>query len=440
MVQQATYQVVQPTQPAPDRPPNSPNYGSPPQPEEIPALRPTRIDGSQIPPNLANVWTLAQAELVALQFNPIMQRSLAQIESARGLARQASLYPNPRMDSNNPEVFAGQNSQYNVGFMQDIVVKGKLRLDRAAANEVVTQRQHGLTVDRFTLLLAVRQQFYTVLAEQRRVEVLDQIRELIAASVRAAEGRVQAGVGTTSEVLLLRTQLQRAEVALANARTTLEADRRQLSAIIGRPDLRVDMALGDLAAGFPDFDADFLRNFVVTENAQVQVARREIERMEFLLRRARVEPYPNVRVGPAYANNLQTAPGTQQFWLTMQFDIPVWNRNQGNIMAAQANLADAIASLGVLQNDLLAQVEDVFGRYIAARQLEQKLRTEILPTTTEALRLVQAGYRAGEFDISRLLQSQRDFSETSLNYVDALESLWTTAAEISRLLQLDRFP
>ena len=64
MVQQATYQGAQPPQPAPDRPASSPNYPSPQQPEEIPALRPTRIDGSQIPPNLANVWTLPQAELV----------------------------------------------------------------------------------------------------------------------------------------------------------------------------------------------------------------------------------------------------------------------------------------------------------------------------------------------------------------------------------------
>src|SRR5947199_257307 len=58
MVQQATYQGAQPPQPAPDRPASSPNYPSPQRPEEIPALRPTRIDGSQIPPNLANVWTL----------------------------------------------------------------------------------------------------------------------------------------------------------------------------------------------------------------------------------------------------------------------------------------------------------------------------------------------------------------------------------------------
>jgi cobalt-zinc-cadmium efflux system outer membrane protein len=396
--------------------------------------------GSELLLNPPTVWTLPQLEMISLQFNPILQKSLAQIDSARGLAQQASLYPNPRMDSNNPEVFAGPNSSYNFGFMQDIVVKGKLRLDRAAANEVLMQRQHGLTVDRFTLLLAIRQQFYTVLAEQRKVDVLAEIRKNQEGTVRVGEQRVKAAVGSALEVLLLRTQLQRAEAAYANAVTALEADRRQLAAIVGRPELRIDRVVGELISGLLDFNPDFLRQFVVEENAQVQMARREIERNEFLLRRARVEPYPNIRVGPAYSNNLQISPGSQQFWLTLQFDIPVWNRNQGNILAAQAALGDSIASLGILQNSLLSQVEDVLGRYLAARQLEEKLRTEILPTSEEALRIVDQGYRAGELELATLLQTQRTVYETSLSYVETLQAIWTTAAEISKLLQLERFP
>jgi cobalt-zinc-cadmium efflux system outer membrane protein len=435
-------QPLLPPSPPPEVRPNqtspvSPGYAAP---ELLPPNR-APANGEELPVvHPPGVWTLQQAEMMALQFNPILQRSLAQIDNARGLAQQASLYPNPRMDSNNPEVFAGQNSQYNFGFMQDIVVKGKLRLDRAAANEVLMQRQHGLTVDRFTLLLAVRQQFYTVLAEQRRVEVLDEMRKNQFETVRVGEQRVKAAVASELEVLLLRTTLQRAEAAYAQAATTLQADRRALAAIIGRPDLRIDRVVGDLMTGFLDFNGDFLRQFVVEENAQVQMARREIERNEFLLRRARVEPYPNVRVGPAYANNIQTSPGTQQFWLTLQFDIPVWNRNQGNIVAAQANLADAIASLGVLQNELLTQAEEVLGRYLAARQLEEKLRTEILPTSREALRITDIAYRAGELDIATLLQAQRNVFEASLNYVETLENVWTTAAEISKLLQLEKFP
>jgi cobalt-zinc-cadmium efflux system outer membrane protein len=320
------------------------------------------------------------------------------------------------------------------------VVKGKLRLDRAAAYEVVRQKEHGLTQDRFGMLQAVRQQFYVVLGSQRRTEMLGNIREIASAAVRAAQGRVDAGEGTVSEVLLLQTEQARAEISLATAQTNLVADRRQLAAIIGRPDLRIDQVTGQLTFGFPNFDEDGLREFVVSQNAQVQVARREIERNQILLRRARVEPYPNIRVGPAYSNNLITAPGTQQFWFTLQFDIPTWNRNQGNIRSTEADISDAIASLGVLQNSLLAQVEDVLGRYRAARISEERIRTQVLPSATRAQQLVKDAYQKGILDISTFLQAQRGLSDASLSYIEALETVWTTAAEIATLLQLEQFP
>ena len=165
---------------------------------------------------------MQRAEATTIDFNPILRRSLARIDSARGDAQQAGLYPNPSFDTNNPEVFAGPATQYNVGFQQTIVVKGKLRLERAAANEVVRQSEHGLTQDRFELLLTVRQQFYTVLAAQRRNQMLRQIREIAAASVRAAQARFDAGEGTLSEVLLLQTELARTEISLQTAQTILD--------------------------------------------------------------------------------------------------------------------------------------------------------------------------------------------------------------------------
>ncbi len=413
-------------------------YAAPPSPSGAP--RQLQLEARPMQAQSADAWTLERVEATTINFNPILRRSLARIDSARGDAQQAGLYPNPSFDTNNPEVFAGPATQINWGFQQTIVVKGKLRLDRAAANEVVRQKEHGLTQDRFGLLLAVRQQFYTVLAAQRRNEMLRQIREIAAASVRAAQARLDAGEGTLSEVLLLQTELARTEIALQTAQTILLAERRQLAAIIGRPDLSIPQVAGQLTFGFPNFDENYLREFVVSQNAQVQIARREIERNQILLRRARVEPYPNLHGGPAYASNLTSSAGSQQFWFNIQFDIPLWNRNQGNIRSTQGDLADAVASLGVLQNELLRQVEEVLGRYRAARQSEERIRTQVLPVATRAQQLVKDGYQKGILDISTFLQAQRALSDATLSYIDALENVWTTAAEIASLLQLDRFP
>ncbi len=268
------------------------------------------------PPPAIGAMNLRQAEGLALQYNPILLRAAARIAAARGDALQAGLYPNPRFDTNNPQVFSGTSTSLNAGFQQEIVVKGKLRLDKAAATEVVRQREIGLTLDRIAMLTNVRQQFYTVLSDQRRVEVLGEVRDVAIAALRAAQGRVQAGEGTLPEVLLLQTELQRVESSLRNAQTDLEADRRQLTAIIGRPDITVPGVSGELTAGFPEFNRDDVRQFVVSQNAQVLIARRDIDRNQILAKRARVEVFPNLTMGQRMSTRCRRPLAARRFGST----------------------------------------------------------------------------------------------------------------------------
>ena len=50
-----------------------------------------------------------------------------------------------------------------------------------------------------------------------------------------------------------------------------------------------------------------------------------------------------------------------------------------------------------------------------------------------------ASYQMGEYDFPRFLQVQRTFVESNMAYIDILERVWTTAAELSGLLQLESF-
>src|SRR5262249_59522258 len=119
--------------------------------------------------------TLEYLSRLAVENHPLLRRDEARIEAAAGGALQAGLYPNPRFDSNNPQVFNGPNTALNVGIQQDIVVKGKLRLRPAAALKVQQQSEFALVQDRYLLLAAVRNQFYQTLASQYRVDVLSRL-------------------------------------------------------------------------------------------------------------------------------------------------------------------------------------------------------------------------------------------------------------------------
>jgi outer membrane protein, heavy metal efflux system len=161
------------------------------------------------------------------------------------------------------------------------------------------------------------------------------------------------------------------------------------------------------------------------------------------LQRARVEPYPNPYVGPAVAwgpSSSSSNGNGSQLWVNMQMAIPVWNLNQGNIRAADANVRDAMASVGVLQNDLLRQTADTLAAYRIARERARRIGEEILPAAIRTQRLVRSSYDVGQLDVSQLLQAQRALTQVNLDYIDALENAWYSGASLSGLLQLEQFP
>lgn len=419
------------TSPAPMPPLGRPT----PPPEPIPVPVP---QGSAAAPPATSYFTLDQLTSIAERQNPILERSDAEIEMAMGERVQAALYPNPRFETNNPEIWAGQNTYVNFGFQQDLVTKGKIRLDKAAADQLVRSETAGYNVDRAQMLTEVRRQYIQALAMKQRVVLAQYLVKVSGQSVSVARQLQQAGEGSLTDVLLLDSEYQRSLAELDNSRTLLEGEYKQLAAVTGVPDLPITELEGTLFHIAPEFNEQAVRLFVANNSALMERMQAEIIRSQVLLRRAEVEAYPNIRFGPAYQTG--TLPGTSQFWLSVVFDIPVWDQNQGNIRKAQAKVRSTHADLEVVKNEMLKQTAEKFARYNASRQVAARIQNSILPNSQHALSLVQDGFSKGQFDVNRVLQAQRVLSDVAREHIDASEKTWTGAAELGGLIQLEYFP
>lgn len=381
--------------------------------------------------------TLAEITDLAQTHSPQLQAAAAAVEAARGEAVQAGLYPNPVVTGGSNQL-GGQGSQYYAVLSQEIVTKHKLQLDRAAATQSIFQAEFDFVRLRFDVLTAVRRDFYSSLAAQRRVEILEELVRLLTQSRDTSERLRKGGEGTKADVLLLQVQLQQAEVALENARTLLEAARRQLAASAGVHAMDIDSVFGDLARDvrFEDFEPG--RAWLLQENAATRKAMAEIDRNEILLRRAIVEPFPNLTVQAGYQNAV--TPPHNYGIIELEVPLPVWDRNQGGIRAARANVTRAVQSLEQVRNQLVREYAQAVGQFRAAQQRVTKFEEQILPTSHEAIEIAQQGYEQGEFDFLRLLEAQQTLVRSELEYVTALENMWASAADVAGLLQLEAFP
>lgn len=370
--------------------------------------------------------------------HPALVRAHADIAVAKGARVQAGLYPNPTFETNNPEYWAGRVGQVNFGFEQDVIVKGKMRLEKAAADQGVRKAEAEYVRERFIVLSDLRANYFVALAARQRVQAMEQYVLLAEQSLNAAQKLVDAGQGSTTDVLLIRTELQRARMNRENALIRLRGDMRRLVAATGDPDLEITDLVGTVFDTLPEFNEAEIRRFLVSQSVFMDIGYAEILRNRMKLRRQEVQPYPNLRFGPSYAITTNDPRG--QFWLSVLFEIPVWNMNQGNIRAAQAELRSSLADLDAKRLELLRELAEVAAEHAAAKNTLSNIRETILPNAIQAQRQVGEGFEKGVFDVTRVLQARRALLDVNNDLIDASEQAWTTAAVLAGLTQRERFP
>jgi cobalt-zinc-cadmium efflux system outer membrane protein len=126
--------------------------------------------------------------------------------------------------------------------------------------------------------------------------------------------------------------------------------------------------------------------------------------------------------------------------MQVMIEVPLFDRNQGNIRAARADIASSRAALRSTEIDLANQAAAVIAAYRTSQRLVAWYEEFILPKARETVQLTQQLYARGEVTFLSLLQAQRTLTETELAYVDAQADRWTAAVVIADLLQLEAFP
>jgi cobalt-zinc-cadmium efflux system outer membrane protein len=381
--------------------------------------------------------TLAEFVDLAERSHPKLRAARAAVEAARGKAVQAKLYPNPLISGGSPQI-AGPESQWFGYGSQDLVTAGKLRLSQQAALREVQKAEYELIRARFDVLKEVRQSFYALLVSQRRVEIYKLLLDIAKRSYDIGSELAKAGEGTKADVLFWSIERDRAEVRLLNSSVYIETGRRQLAAAIALPRADVGEIQGDIFQRTPLFDLKNLQEAIVQANAKPRAAEARVAQAQWALERAVVQPIPNINVMGGYQR--QVGPAQEQALAQLTMAVPLFDRNQGNIRSARADIATSRADLRSIELDLATQAAQVIASYRTAQRLVEWYEQYILPKARETVQLTQQLYARGEVTFLSLLQAQRILTETELAFVEAQADRWNGAVSIADLLQLEQFP
>ena len=377
--------------------------------------------------------TLAELEEIATANNPTLPQAARRIEALQGRQLQVGLYPNPVVGYIGDDMGeAGTAGQQGAFLGQKIVTAGKLRLNRTVVGQEIQQAQHAWEVQRWRVLNDVRAGAYEVLVAQRTIELNDQLVRIGEAGMKAAEALFRNQEVARIDVLQARVETNSAKLELDNARNQYVAAWRKLALVMGVPDMEPTPLADELQNEIPELSWDDSVLRLMSESPQLAHARAGVERARYTLARAYAERTPNFDIGGAvrYNNASRDTVAMIQIGLPLQ----IYNRNQGNIAKAQAEVAAARREVQRVELVLQDRLADAFKQYANARQQTRRYVDDILPDAKTTLELVRTGYEQGEFGYLELLTTQRTYFRVNLAYVGSLRELRVSSVRIDGML------
>jgi len=441
----AAPQTVEPSQPRaiPERPePQEPRgpagngpAGSRPEPP-VEALPPVVVPAS---PSVAGEGlTLAELEDLALSANPAVMRAAALVSAAEGNWVQVGLLPNPTVGYLGQQLGSGGLAeQHGIAASQEWVRGGKLGLNRAVADQELLRAQQQLAVQQQRVLTDVRISFYHVLLAQRQIDLTENLVTISRQGASAVEALLRAKEASRADILQAQLEVENAAVLARNAQNRHAAAWRQLSAVVGDPNLPMQPLQGDAFAAPQELDFDETLVHLQTSSPEIAAAMTEVSRARAFLERAYVEPIPNVTfqgMVNVIDNGIGGKPDAE---VGVSLPLPLFNRNQGAILQAQQEVIAAERALQRVELSLRTRLAPTYERYANARNQVQRYREAILPAAQETLDLTRKMYEAGETNFLSLLTAQRTYSQTNLFYLESLRELRMAEVEIEGLLLLD---
>jgi cobalt-zinc-cadmium efflux system outer membrane protein len=386
---------------------------------------------------------LALLQQIATDNNPLIRQAVATIEANRGAAIQAGLYPNPVVGYEADNV----NSANTAGFQgavvqQQIKTAGKLKWASAAATMDVLNAEVALRRAEIDLLTQVRSAYFAVLVAQENMKVSRALVRFTDEVFRIQVEQVKGAQAAGYEPLQLRVLAYQARAQYIQARNHYLASWQKLAATLSRPEMPPTQVAGRIDMPIPVVNYDVALTRMLNAHTDLLTARNAEQQARYSLRLAEVTPIPDVNLSVVIQRDYTTPPNNIAHNVQVTVPLPIWDRNQGNILQARANLTRAADEVERVRNDLVTRLADAYERYDNNRKLLDYYRQWILPDQVRAYRGVFDRYLRGEptekavVTFGDVVTAQQTLAGSITAYVTALDATWSSVVDLAGLLQL----
>jgi cobalt-zinc-cadmium efflux system outer membrane protein len=411
---------------------------------------PNQKTGSSLPvPDLleaakaAPARSLEEFEAFALKNNPTLMQAEAVARVSAGLARQAGLWPNPSIGYQGEQIRGGSfgGGEQGAFVQQTIVLGGKLGLRRNVFEQQNKEDEIRVREQQLSVRGAVQVQFYSALARLRMVEVQGKLQDIANDAEATAHQLANVGQADAPDVLQAEVEAEQAKLEFVKAQREYIQSYEELAAVSGEPQVPLAILKGNLDHP-PAIDTNRYLDDLLQNSPSIKRAQQSVLRADAELTRNRREALPDLNVRAGVQQNQEILESSMkpvgvQSFATAGIQIPLFNRNQGNVEAAKAQVERERAEVERIRLQLLQTAQPLLQRYLISRMEEEQYRTELIPRAQRAYDLYLGKYRNMAAAYPSVIVSQRTLFQLQDSYARTLAELWTTSVQLQNYLLSD---
>ncbi|MFJ4142466.1 TolC family protein [Pseudomonas sp. NPDC089734] len=373
--------------------------------------------------------SLSEALDTAFELNPDLAAARREIDIAQGERQQAGLIPNPEL-SWEMEDTRKATSTTTVSISQALELGGK----RGARIDVATRAQDAAALElerRGNQLRGdVVQAFFAALRAQAGLDLALESRALAERGLTVAEGRIRAGKSSPVEATRAQVQLAETRLQVRQAQTTRSNAWRELAQVMGQSQMPVGRLQSSSLSPGKAPHAPTLLN-AIRQTAELRLAESQIALGDAQLGSQKAQRIPNltVSVGSQYSREDRERVNV----VGLSVPIPLFDRNQGNVLAAARRADQARDLRNAVELKLRTQTELALDQWSTASQDADAFTQVILPAAQQAVDTATRGFEMGKFGFLEVLDAQRTLITARGQYLESLASAANARVVIERI-------
>ena len=374
----------------------------------------------------AQSLTLDSALQSAFANNPDLAAAQWEIDIAQGGRQQAGLIPNPVL-SVDAEDTRRDTRTTGVKLSQTLELGGK----RGARIDVATRAQDAaaLTLEqrRNTLRADVIDSYYSALRAQERLDLAQRSLALAERGLLVANARVTAGKTSPVEATRAQVQLSEIRLELNRAQMGLTDGYRRLAASTGSATVEFQAVA---TQGLPQLPAAQLLARL-EQTAELRLAELQILQGEASvgLEKAQRIPDLDVSIGSQYDAGARERVNL----VGVSMPLPLFNRNQGNVLAASRRADQARDLRNATELRLRTETRQALDLWQTANSEVRAFNQQILPAAQSAVDSATRGFEMGKFNFLDVLDAQRTLIAARTQYLVATAQATDAWVRIERI-------